>query len=93
MSISVKQYANVGSLQTFLLAILFGLGIFALATGASPSMLVILAISVIVMVIRHLGDWIVPLLGAICGILLAVLFGINLPEQALLIVVFGSVWF
>jgi len=83
---------NTGSLQSFLLAILWGIAIAAVAV-LNLNMVIVLGIAVAVLFIRHLGDWIVYVLGAIVGILLAVLLGVSLPEQALLIVVLGSVMF
>jgi hypothetical protein len=89
----MKQYLNTGSLQSFLLAILFGIAATALALAATPSIVFILVIAVIVLILRHQADWLPYVLGGVVGVLLYMLLGIALPEQALLVVIFGSVWF
>jgi hypothetical protein len=91
-NINVKQYATTGSLQTFLLAVIFGIALTAVAV-LTLSMVIVLGICIAVYFIRHLNDWIVPLLGIIVGSVLALLLGISLPEQALLVAIFGAVWF
>lgn len=75
-----------------MLAILWGLAAFAIF-NTSLSIIVVLGISVLVLVIRHLADWLPYVLGVIVGVLFALLAGIALPETALLIVVLGSVLF
>lgn len=91
-NVNIKQHMTVGSLQSFLLAILFGIALAAVAV-LSLNMVIILAISIAVYAIRHLSDWLVIVLGVIVGILLAVALGVALPDYALLVVIFGAVLF
>jgi hypothetical protein len=88
----IKSYATTGTLQSFLLAVLFGLAAHAVFS-TNISILVIMVILVAVLFLRHLQEWIVYLLGIILGVLLAMAFGIALPEAALLVLVIGACLF
>jgi hypothetical protein len=79
-------------LSQFLLAVLWGIAFVAVAV-LSLNMVIILGIATIVLILRHLSDWLIYILGVIVGIVLATLLGVALPDYALLVVIFGSVLF
>lgn len=84
---------TTGTVQAFLLAILWGIAATALALGATLSSIIILVVSGIVLAIRHQSDWIATVLGVVVGVLFAVLAGVAIPEGVVLVVIFGAVWF